>query len=61
MADRWALLGITAVVLMTVLLAWMPVEVPVIPGMNTIGSMPAPEPMPLRLTISRPAERRMAA
>jgi hypothetical protein len=30
MADRWALLGITAVVLMTVLLAWMPVEVPVI-------------------------------
>jgi Dolichyl-phosphate-mannose-protein mannosyltransferase len=30
MADRWAVLGITAVVLMTVGLAWAPVEVPVI-------------------------------
>jgi Dolichyl-phosphate-mannose-protein mannosyltransferase len=30
MADRWALLGITAVVLMTVRLAWAPVDVPVI-------------------------------
>jgi hypothetical protein len=28
--DHWALVGITAVVLLTVLLAWAPVEIPVI-------------------------------
>ena len=30
MPDRWALLGITAVVLMSVCLAWAPVDIPVI-------------------------------
>ena len=38
-----------------------PVEIPVIPGMNTILATPAPAPLPVSRTISETAKRPTAA
>jgi hypothetical protein len=59
-AQRAAIAQLLAVKPLPLMLP-APVEVPVIPGMNTILATPAPERVAVSLPISKSAERSIAA